>query len=165
MLYYSCEMLCCNSLIEMLIRFQKDLQLEEIKRFRKSLIKFKSNSDRFINFVQENKKIKGFQDINYRELNPFDRDQIVAVIDRILRDFNKEDHQVALIPYIDYTGEEKMKVEKKPSVPFDKKIVVPRIRHLRRRSSALSPILSTEYSMPLNKSEANPFSNWINSYS
>ena len=60
MLYYSCEMLACNSFIEMLIRFQQDIDIDEIKRFRKCLIKFKSNSDRFINFVEENKNIKGF---------------------------------------------------------------------------------------------------------
>ena len=84
----------------MLIRFQRDLQLDQIKKFRKSLIKFKSNADKFINFVQENKKIKGFQDINYRELNPFDKDQMIAVIDRILRDFNKEDNNVTIIPII-----------------------------------------------------------------
>ena len=53
-------MLACNSFIEMLIRFQQDIDIDEIRRFRKCLIKFKSNSDRFINFVEQNKNIKGF---------------------------------------------------------------------------------------------------------
>ena len=59
-------MLACNSFIEILIRFQKEIEVEDIKKFRKHLLRFKANSEKFIDFVEENKKIKGFEDINYK---------------------------------------------------------------------------------------------------
>ena len=84
-------MLACNSFIEILIRFQKDIEVDDIKKFRKYLIRFKANSEKFIDFVEENKTIKGFEDINYKELNPFEKDEMLTVIDRILRDALKEE--------------------------------------------------------------------------
>jgi hypothetical protein len=51
MLYYSCEMLCGHNFLQILIRNQADLKIDEIKRFRKYIINFKSHADNFIRFV------------------------------------------------------------------------------------------------------------------
>ena len=65
MLYYSCDMLCCNYFIGLLIKSQ-NIRIEDIKKFRKNVVKFKDFANYFINFVEQNKSIKGFDDINYR---------------------------------------------------------------------------------------------------
>ncbi len=61
MLYYSCQLLCNNSFLQLLIKYQKDIKTEEIRKFRKSIINFKINADNFIKFIEKNKKIKGFE--------------------------------------------------------------------------------------------------------
>lgn len=84
MLYYSCQLLSNQHFLDLLIKSQKDVKTEEIRRFRKHIINFKSNADRFIHFIEANKNIKGFEEINYKELNPYHREEVLKVIDKLL---------------------------------------------------------------------------------
>lgn len=60
MLYYSCQLLCNNYFLQLLIRSKRDVTTEEIRRYRKHIIKFKTNADEYIMFIEKNKTIKGF---------------------------------------------------------------------------------------------------------
>ena len=82
--YYSCQLLANNAFLQLLSKEPRDVTTDEIRRFRKNIIHFKDNADDFIRFIEKNKSIKGFEDINYKELNPYHRDEMLKIIDKIL---------------------------------------------------------------------------------
>lgn len=113
MLYYSCQLLSNNHFLHLLIKNQKAVKTEEIRKFRKHIIVFKSNADRFVQFIESNKTIKGFEDINYKELNPYQREEVLKIIDKLLYEDEKVESEP--ISNIEYRGSTILRVEKKPS--------------------------------------------------
>lgn len=161
MLYYSCQMLCTNYFIQLLIKSKQDVKIEEIKRFRRHIVKFKAQANEFILFVELNKKIKGFEEINYRELNPFPKEEMLSLIDKLLQANAKSESEA--ISRIDYIGELVMKVEKQPSTYIPSAKLVPR-RKIKKSISLYVPTPATELGA-FQKRENNAFTNWTNSYS
>lgn len=84
MQYYSCQLQCNNYFLQIIIKRSQELRDEEIRKYRKNIIKFKQNSNDYIKFVEERKQIKGFEELNYKELNPFQSEDIVKTIDLLL---------------------------------------------------------------------------------
>lgn len=81
--YYSSQMLCANSIVAVMAKDvnMELLAVEEVKKFRQLLTKFKQDSSQIIEFVDKNKDIKGFEVINYRELDPMPDNSILKSID------------------------------------------------------------------------------------
>ena len=71
MLYYSCQLQCNQAFLILLTREAEKLREEDIRRFKRHITKFKLNADEYIRFVEQRKSIKGFEVVNYKELNPF----------------------------------------------------------------------------------------------
>lgn len=60
--FYSSQMLCVNQVVAIMAKDgnMELLSLEEVRKFREQLTRFKQDSVRIIEFVEENKEIKGF---------------------------------------------------------------------------------------------------------
>lgn len=126
--------------------------------FRRSVVKFKANADRFVCFIQVNKRIKGFEDINYRQLNPEHKEDVLKIIDQMLIE---EKTNYSGFANIDSFGSEMLKVEKVPCENENGVVKVPRL-HRKETMKILTVGNQKEEGQIF---QVNPFSNWINSYS
>lgn len=71
MLYYSCQLQCNQAFLLLLTREAERVREEDVRRFKRLISRFKLNADEYIRFVELRKAIKGFEVVNYKELNPF----------------------------------------------------------------------------------------------
>lgn len=60
------------------------LTLEEVRKFRHILTTFKNDSCKIIEIIEKNKDIKGFEVINYRDLDPMPGNLIIKSIDQYI---------------------------------------------------------------------------------
>lgn len=156
MLYYSCQMLCNNYFIQLLSK--RDVSTDQIRRYRRHIVKFTQNADEYIKFIENNKTIKGFEQLNYKQLNPFHKEEVLAIIDKLLIEKDKEKPGSELISNIDnrLIGEDIMKVQKKMNYNKDEsRQLVPRIKMQKDSNKVVHDC----------KSQVNPFISWINAYS
>ena len=68
-------------------------------------------------------------------MNPYQKEEMLALIDKVLDNATKKKDGIASI---DYIGEFEMKVEKQPSGAYEEKTLIPRKKLLRRSTTLFS---------------------------
>ena len=77
---YSIEMLCISQMLQLL----EGLDESDIQVFKKRVLKFNTYAGHTIAFFDENKDIRGFDNLNYKEFN-FNCTEVVAYIDEVIK--------------------------------------------------------------------------------
>jgi hypothetical protein len=103
------------------------VKVEDLKRYKKYLAKFKQNSNEYIAFVENRKHIKGFEEVNYKEFNPIDNEGIWKLLDQFIMQKQSEGEKKG-----EYLGgtiltQSSMKVEMKPFGELGGRVINPRI--------------------------------------
>lgn len=87
------------------------LSLEELKSFKACLQRYKQNATSFINFAEKNKNIKGFEVVNYRELDPMRDFDLIKAIDSYISEKVSADEMTSSVK--SYISGSKMEISVK----------------------------------------------------
>ena len=119
----------------------------------KQCTQFEHNSSQYVGFIEARKHIKGFEEVNYQELNPFQNKDVKKMLTAILaqRTNNKSNQKLESIGIPDHL----LYVERTHLIDKGDNLV-PR---LKMKESADRRLDSS------NRSASSPFDDWINSYS
>ena len=89
-----------------------------MRKFREKLVKFKSNSGAVIEFLERYKDIKGFEVVNYRDLDPMPGNNLIKIIDKYIAErlnFNENDKNIR--DYVHESGKNlKISIRLKPKL-------------------------------------------------
>lgn len=98
--------------------------------------------------MEGRKNIKGFEIVNYKELNPYEIEPILKLLDQFIAQNSNNTQRPVFETLI--VPEDQMRVEKKPFADLNSDMLIPRIRQV---------LAGKE------EQATNAFSNWVNSFS
>lgn len=81
------------------------VDLQHVRKFKEQLIRFKNNSLGIIEFLEKHKDIRGFEVINYRDLDPMPGNNLINVIDKYIQERSNFDENTKNVhEYISGSG-------------------------------------------------------------